>query len=145
MNGLAIDRQAITETCGHCGREYQVTRGSVYREGEPFALFIAGMHGCRGERVVALTIALSQGPKATPLALTLQILPTETEYQMRIVEPSLSPWRDQAYLGRMLSRPEALAGQLKPTFFEIADAVIAMNPELNSYLGGSPDPAAPGG
>jgi hypothetical protein len=134
MSEFTIDRQAATDTCRHCGKVYSVSRGSVYDDGSPFALYIAGMHGCQGDPVVALAVAVKTSAGETPSAITLQVQPSETEFQMRIVAPDNSPWKSHTYLGRMLTREEALASPLRETFFRIADIVVTENPEVNSFL-----------
>ena len=134
MSELKIDRQAATETCQHCGAVYVVSRGSVYEDNLPFALYIAGMHGCKGEPVVALAIAVARPEGETPSAITLQVMPSEIEFEMRIVAPDKSPWHSHAYLGHMLTRNEALASPLRKLFYRIADEVVSENPEVNGFL-----------
>ncbi|MBN1908981.1 MAG: hypothetical protein JW818_04515 [Pirellulales bacterium] len=135
MPPLTIDCQTATDICHCCDREYPVSRGSVFRQGIPFALYMAGMHGCHGDTVVVLAVAVPR-PGEEPTAVTIRIVPTNTQFQMQILDPETSPWRNHAYLGRMLTRQEALASTLKDTFFEIADAVVVSNTSVNNYLNG---------
>jgi hypothetical protein len=117
MSELTIDLQLTTDTCQHCGRVYQVSRGSVYENGSPFALYIAGMHGCEGDPVVALAIAIASPEGETPSAVTLQVRPSDTQIEMQIVAPDSSPWQSHSYLGHMLTRDEVLSSSLREMFF----------------------------
>ena len=92
------------------------------------------MHGCKGKPIVALAIAVARPEGETPSAITLQVRPSETEFEMRIVAPDKSPWYSHAYLGHMLTRKEALASPLRELFYRIADEVVSENPEVNSFL-----------
>jgi hypothetical protein len=83
-----------------------------------------------------MAIAVKDAQQANPSAVSIQVWPTETEYQMVIIDPSISPWRAHTYLGRMLTREEALASPLKGEFFRIAGHVLAENPDINSFLEG---------
>ncbi len=134
MPELTFDHEKATDYCEHCGKEYAVSRGSVYEDNFPIAIYVAGMHGCEGEAIVVLAIALAQPDKQTPVAITLQIMPTETEFEMRIISPDYSPWREYAYLGHTLSRADALASPQKELFFRIADLIVIENPEVNDFL-----------
>jgi hypothetical protein len=128
MSELTIDRQATRDTCQHCRSVYEVSHGSVYDDGAPFALYIAGMHGCESDPVVALVIAIARPEGETPSAITLQVRPSKTQFEMRIIAPYGSPWRSHAYLGHMLTRDEMLSSPLREMFFQIADIVVTDNP-----------------
>ena len=135
MPEFTIDRQAAKDTCKHCGKVYEVSRGSVFEDHSPLALYIAGMHGCEGNPIVALTIAIARPPGEPPSAVTLQVTPTKTQFEMRVIAPDESPWQNHTYLGRMLTREEALASPLIDLFFKLADIIVTENPEVNSFLG----------
>jgi hypothetical protein len=131
---LTLDHQAAQEPCRHCGVDYKVARGCVYDDGEPVALYLAGMHGCHGGKNVALGIGLAPEGKAEPTATTLHIWAAEDEYQMSVMEPDDSPWIGHTYLGRHKTRAEILDSDAKTKVFAIADTVIASIPAIRQYL-----------
>jgi hypothetical protein len=134
MPELTLDYQSAADKCPHCGRDYPVSLGSVYEDGSPRGLYIAGMHACRFGPIVVLAIAIAAPKGKPPSAVTLQVVPSETEFEMSIVDPGTSPWKGRAFLGRMLTREEMLSDPLRDEFFRIADAVVLQNPGVNRYL-----------
>jgi hypothetical protein len=134
MPQFTIDHQAAMETCQHCRSVYSVSRGSVYEDSQPFALYIAGMHDCNGHPVVVLAIAVARPDGEVSSAMTLQVQPSETEYEIRILEPDNSPWKSHSYLGHMLTRNEVLKSPLRETFYQIADTVITSNVVVHTFL-----------
>jgi hypothetical protein len=134
MSSLSIDRQQSSEICDHCGQQYTVSRGSVYNDGAPFALYLAGMHGCGARKSVVLAIAIKRERHEKPTAVSIQVWPEESEYKMAVLEPKVSPWRTHTYLGRMLTRKQALASPLIDMFFHIADVVVADNRDVRSFF-----------
>ena len=134
MSVLTFDQQSTSDVCEHCGSAYPVSRGSVYADGTPFALYVAGMYGCEGDSIVVLTIAIARPVGDLPSAIALQVQLTATELQMSIIAPETSPWRNHTYLGRILTREEALSSPVKEVFFRIADLVVTTNSEVNAFL-----------
>jgi hypothetical protein len=131
---LTIDHQDATEPCGHCGADYAVTRGSVYHDERPVALYIAAMHGCAAMKNAVMAVAFPPSDGKAPIAASLQVWVTPNEIQMSVVEPEQSPWNSHVYLGRHLTRDQVLASPYKERLFEVADAVVALNVAPRSYL-----------
>jgi hypothetical protein len=92
------------------------------------------MHGCDGDAIVALAIAIARTEGFIPSAITLIVQPSDKNIEMRIIEPDISPWKSHTYLGQMLTREEVLASPLREVFFRIADKVVVGNPEVNGFL-----------
>jgi hypothetical protein len=65
----------------------------------------------------------------------LDVWSTDTEIQMSVTDPDESPWREEQYLGSMLTREQALVSPLLPTFFAIADQIALQEP-VSSFVNG---------
>src|SRR5688500_5896034 len=115
----------MQDRCSHCGREFSVIRGSAYEDDEGIALYLAGLHSCDGPPVAHLAIAIRPRYRdnAGPEAILLQMWTTEDSTDMRVTDAVESPWRGEAYLGRLLNRDEALASPLLETVYRIAGHV----------------------
>jgi hypothetical protein len=111
-----------------------VSRGSVYDNGQPLAPYLAGLHGCREQRFVALALAVRTAPQGVSTAVTLQVQATPKELQMVFLEPDRSPWRGHAYLGSMLGPDEARRSELRPLFLHLAEHVVRQNLDVYRYL-----------
>lgn len=132
---VSLDHQEVSDTCTHCGAEYPVTRGSLSADGYPIGLYVAGMHGCRAERFVALAIALRPTTGSEPSAVHLRVWETSGQFQMAFIDPAMSPWKSHAYLGRMLDPEEARRDPRKGEFLHLATHVLHDNPAVRRYLG----------
>jgi hypothetical protein len=136
MGDISIDFELLDHTCSCCDAPFQVSRGGVYRDGVPIGLYLAAMHGC-DLRMALLAIALQtdpHNPEATT-SIALDIWSTDTEIQMSVTDPEDSPWREEQYLGPILTREQALASPLLPIFFTIADQIALQDP-VNRFLNG---------
>jgi hypothetical protein len=136
MNKLTIDTQETNAKCSHCGRMYNISRGSVYEENKPMALYIAGMHGCQGDRIIALVIAHRRDISEEANTITLRIIPTINKIEMTIIDPKSSPWYGESYLGIMLTREQATNCPIIDEYYTIADCIIENNDKVNQYLHG---------
>jgi len=132
---MTFDRQAYSDVCDHCRESFQVVRGSVFDDGNGIALYLAAMHGCDARRV-DLAIAIREGYAGSKetLATFMKVRPRVDEVQMTVVDPTNSCWTTEDYLGRSLTRDEALTSPLIDSFFHIADQLVAEIPELRAYL-----------
>jgi hypothetical protein len=131
-----IDYQNISQNCEHCGEMFKISRGSVYENAKGFSIYLAAMHQCSEGKLVHLAIAVKESYKdfQETCAVAMKIYPTESEFEMTVVDSIDSPWQKESYLGRMLNREEAINSSLIDTFFQIADHIVVDNPELNWYL-----------
>jgi len=111
----------------------------VYRDNDAYAVYYAGFTDSHPNRV-AVAVSLGEwteeaGPQDR-VAFALELWSTATEYQVGLVEPCNSPWRDVAFLGRMLSRAEALEHPWLSDVFHLTDHMISDDPELRGHLAG---------
>ena len=136
MNAISLDHQEVTETCGHCGVVYPVSRGSLYDGDQLHGLYLAGMHGCHEERFVVLAIAIkSGGEEDDKLAVHLRVWRTAADLQMVFIDPADSPWAAHSYLGRMLLPDEARQEPQRGHFIHLAVHVLRENPVVSEYIG----------
>jgi hypothetical protein len=140
MGTLSLDQQTVRQHCAHCGQEFDVSRGSAYEDGEPFALYLAGLHACNGPPVahVAISIRPRYRGNEGPEAALLQMWTTEDSLAMHVTDAADSPWSGERYLGRLLNRAEALASPLLETVFHIAGHVARDNTTVATYLDAGP-------
>ena len=133
---LRLDEQIVEQHCSHCGRPFTVSRGSAFDDGEPFALYLAGLHACDGARVAHLAIAIRPGFRDNPTAeaITLRLWNEGDAFAMHVTDAMESPWKDERYLGRMLDRAEALASSLRESVFHIASHLAIEATAVARYL-----------
>ena len=136
MGQLTLDRQGTTETCAHCRAPIAVSRGSVYDDGLPVGLYLAGMHRCSTQPVAILALALLPQEGARPQAVHLRVVESAEAVEMMFLDPAESPWREHHYLGQMLAAAEARRSSLRDRFFHVADHVVRDLPELRTFLAG---------
>lgn len=136
MGVLTIYHQDVKQSCDDCDETFDVSRGSVYDDGEGIGIYIAGMHQCGSGTMVHLAIAIRKAYEdlAETCAVSLHVWPTESDFEMSVIEPQFSPWKNESNLGRMLEREEALGLAQIETFFHIADHITLKNPKINDYL-----------
>src|SRR5688572_32856539 len=79
---VTLDRQHATETCEHCRGAIAVSRGSVYDDGRPSGLYLAGMHRCDVEPVAILALALLSPGGGPPQAVHLHVRGTPEAVEM---------------------------------------------------------------
>ncbi|MGH7630916.1 MAG: hypothetical protein ACREOF_16335 [Gemmatimonadales bacterium] len=91
MGEVTLDRQHATEICEHCQGRIAVSRGSVYEDGQPCGLDLAGMHHCGADRVAILALALLPPGGGSPQAVHLRVRATEEAFEMVFLEPRESP------------------------------------------------------
>jgi hypothetical protein len=136
MSKITLDQQVIQRACEHCKQPFIVGRGSVYEDGKPISIYLAAMHDCNKNNTVHLAIAICKHHEGLGenTAVTLRANPSDTEFEMTLINPNESPWAAETYLGKMLDRQQALASPLLAAFFEIADHIVMEIPAVNEYL-----------
>jgi hypothetical protein len=129
------------DPCPCCGgRTTRMTR-FVYCDGDARAVYYGAFSNNHPDRYVSLAISLGEwGEGATPdarLAFALRIRSTEAEFQVMVVDAAESPWRDVAFLGRMLDRKEALQHPWIEEVFHITDHIVSEDHDVRDYLNGN--------
>jgi hypothetical protein len=134
---LTLNRQSVWQDCVEYRIGFQVVRGQVLDDGEPIGLYLVALHGHDPSgRLAHLAIAiLNRTPTpSSPNAAAMTIRATAKEYTFAVEDWSVSPWKDEKYLGEMLSRESLLANPSRDLFFHIGDHVVGVLPEIGEYF-----------
>jgi hypothetical protein len=134
---ITLDMQAASEHCPECNVKFPVIRGSVYDEGEPFGLYLIALHGhCPQGRLAHLAIAVldHSGTKQRPIAASIDVIAEPEQIGFSLIDWQSSPWRNEVYLGQMLSPEQVNASPHRATFFDIAEHVVQDLPDVRAYL-----------
>jgi hypothetical protein len=134
---ITLDRQVVSEHCPECHADFSVVRGSVFDGGEGCGLYVIALHGHspRGPRAhLAIAILDGSDGEKVPLAAAMTAISTPEQFGFTLVEWEASPWRNEAYLGQMLSRAEVRSSPHLSTFFHIAEHVVEDLPEVSAYF-----------
>jgi hypothetical protein len=136
MSNISIDKQIIEQICPNCQSNFSVCRGSVYDESKPIAIYLVALHSCNSNKLADMAIAIKNELESLEkaFAITLNIISTEKEYQVSIIEPQDSLWYKETYLGTLLKREEAREHPLRELFFHITDHIVLEIPEINNYF-----------
>jgi len=131
---ISLDQQTKPQRCPECDVEFTVVRGSVYEAGLPIGLYLIALHGHAPEgRLAHLAVAVLD-LAGRPQAVAMTVLATSEQFGYTAVDWSESPWRHEAYLGKMLDREAALASSHWPKCLEIAGRIVRDVPEVATYL-----------
>jgi hypothetical protein len=129
--------QAPCPCCG--GRTTALTR-FVHKDGDAHAVYLATFSNNHPEKVVSLAAGLGDwGEGASPndrVAFAMQLRRTATGFAVAVVDGSTSPWSGAAFLGRLLSREEALGHPLIGEAFHVTDHIVQEDEPIREYLGG---------
>ena len=116
-----------SSTCECCsGRTTRLTR-FVYRDGDAYAVYYAAFSDNHPDRVVSLVVSMGEWDDDASadrrLAFSLLLRSGPQTYSVTVVDGEESPWREAGFLGRFLSRPDALAHPWVKDVFHITDHV----------------------
>lgn len=134
---ITLDKQVVSQRCPECDLEFTVVRGSAFGDGQPIGLYLIALHGHSPDgRLGHLAIGLLESTVKKPqaYAAAMQVIAMPHQFGFSLVEWQTSPWRNETYLGRMLSRSEVRASPHRETYFHIADHVVEDLPEVQSYF-----------
>jgi hypothetical protein len=131
---LTLDHQHATERCNHCSKDYPVSRGSIYDDGRPIAIYLAGLHPCESGGSAIFGIGVNDEHSAQPESFSIQVWLVNDQYEMTLLNPEQSPWKSHSYLGRMLNRSEVLASPKKTFYFDLADCIVRKNPQVIAFF-----------
>ncbi len=123
------------ECCG--GRTTRLTR-FVHRDGDAYAIYYALFADNHPDRTVSATVSIGEWcDGSTPdqrIAFALELRATDAQYQVGIVDVERSPWRSATFIGRTLSRAEALAHPRLSEVFHITDHIVIEDEPIHNYL-----------
>lgn len=129
------------DPCSCCGKERRASFGFVHDEADTVAFYYAALAPlAHRERSVTLAVSLGDwGHEVDPTtrhAAVLRARSVKGEIEIAFLEPSESPVRDRAPLGRILTRADALRSVTCDRFVEIAGAVLLDDADVNDYIAG---------
>ena len=134
---ITLDRQVITKHCDTCAADFRVVRGSAFDCGRPMGLYLIALHGHSADGLLAhLATAILEEKTGEPVASAMVVSATSDQFQFSLVDWNESPWNEERYLGRMLSRADVLSSSSKQIFFNIADRVVEDLAEVREYFSG---------
>jgi hypothetical protein len=133
---ITLDKLVTSEHCAECNATFRTVRGSVFADGEPIGLFLIALHGHSPQGKLAhLAIALKgETSSEMPIAAAMDVIAMPQQFGFSLVDWSASPWRAEAYLGRMLDREQVRASGQRTLFFQVADRVVEDLQEVQSYF-----------
>jgi hypothetical protein len=134
---ITLDKQVVSQRCPECEAEFTVVRGSVYDGGQGCGLYLIALHGHTPQGPLghmAVAVLDRSGGQPVPLAAAMDVIATPEQFGFALVEWEASPWRGEAYLGRMLAPAGVRASPHRPTFFHIAEHVVKDLPEVRAYF-----------
>ena len=134
---ITLDKQVVSQRCPECDQEFTVVRGSAFGDGEPIGLYLIALHGHSpdgrlGHLAIGLLDSTAKEPQAN--AAAMQVIAMPHQFGFSLVDWQTSPWRNEFYLGRMLSPSKVRASLHRGTFFHIADHVVEDLSEVQSYF-----------
>lgn len=125
---------SVCECCG--GKTTRLTR-FVYKDDDAFAIYYLIFTDNHPEKSITGIISIgdwaSDDPPKNRKAFPFKIWITDKNYQIGLLDKSDSPWQD-ALLGEILNRDEALKHAWIEDVFHITDHIIAEDKTAIKYL-----------
>jgi len=125
--------------CGCCGGKTTSLVRFVLRDGAPYAVYYAAFsenHPAAGVKaLVSLGDWSAAGSPERRTAFALHLALSPAGYHVDLLDGEDSLWRTATLVGRLLSRDEALVHPLLGEALQVADEMVAQDPEVRAYLG----------
>lgn len=130
------------DSCPCCGGRTTCLTRFVYSDGDAHAVYYAAFSDKHRDRIVSVMLSLGEwGEGSTPkdrVAFALRIRFAKSECQVMVIDAEQSLWHDAEFLGRMLSRKQALRHPWIQEVFHITDHIVTEDPDVRDYLDGKP-------
>jgi len=140
MFSLELGKEISNKACSCRGKQYKSIVGFIKRDKDADAVYFASLQTGHKDIAVGLTVSIGKWWDDSALNerhwIYLTVIPSPTNFNMKIEEPNSSPHVNFKPLGIALSRSEALSSDLKGDFFDVADYIVLEDPAVNSYLMG---------
>jgi len=137
---LEIECEVPTRTpCSCCNNTTVRLTRFVYRDGDAHAVYYAQFTEGHEDGTLSGLISLGEwGDNAPPerrVAFPFALWRDGENYNVRITNAEVSPWRDVTLMGRILDRTEALQHAWLQEVFQITDQMTEDDPEVRTYFG----------
>ena len=122
--------------CDCCGDTTTRLTRFVSREGDAFAVYFAAFTSGHGDFVSVLAGFGEWGENATPTertAIAFRIWTLEDRFQVGLVDAEEDGWSTD-FLGRKLTRAEALESVFKQEVFDLSDHIVECDRPIIEYL-----------
>jgi hypothetical protein len=137
MNDAFAIEPGIETTVGHCdtcGHLSKLFRGFVYESGVPHAVYACYFTDSHPEQGVSMAVSLrGWGEGADPSikeCVALEWFVTDSGPGCRVVDAQDTSWAKEQFLGRMLSRSEAMGSGRAAEAFAVSDAIWLQDQRL---------------
>jgi len=124
--------------CECCGKDTISLTRFVLKNGNAHAVYYLQYTLGHDSEYMSGLIGLGEwGESAAPanrLAFPFRLWETQDSYNVGFIEAEDSPWSDSTFLGRLLSRDEALAHPWCEEVFHITDHITQEDPEAIAFL-----------
>ena len=137
---LTIEYEAPRDQgpCPCCGgRTTSLTR-FVHKDGDAHAVYLATYSDNHQEKLVSIAAGIGEWGDGTTaedrVAFAMQLRCNNDGFAVSVIDGSASPWPAAAFLGRLLTREEALANPLIQEAFHLTDHIVLEDEPIKAYL-----------
>lgn len=138
MLSFELEAPREQDPCPCCGGRTTALTRFVHKDGNAYAVYLASFSDNHPDRVVSLVAGLGEwGDGTTPadrIAIAMQLRCTATGYGVAVIDGLDSPWANATFLGRLLSREEALASPSVADAFHLTDHIVLEDEPIIQYL-----------
>ena len=127
--------------CDKCGTPYRRVYGTIYEDEQGLGIYSADLHTKEHDLRVLPALGMrywdAKADAWATCSCTIEVWPTDAEYQMAVRDAAASPYRDGHLMGRVLDREELLARPERDGVFHMADHIVTDDPRVRSHLDGA--------
>lgn len=129
--------EPLINNCECCGNEQVGLTRFVYRDHDAFAIYYIDFTRNHAEKVATGIISIGDWdtddePK-NRFSFPFKITCTENNFQISLIDRAASPWQE-AFLGNILDRNEALNHPWIKDVFHLTDHIIEQDLEVRSFF-----------
>jgi hypothetical protein len=110
----------------------------VHKDGNAHAVYLATFSDNHPERIVSIATGIGEWGEGTSpkdrVAIAMQLRCNDEGYAVSVIDGSDSPWPTAEFLGRRLTRTEALANPLIKEVFHLTDHMVLEDEPIKAYL-----------
>jgi hypothetical protein len=134
---LEVGRAPRTEVCSDCGGVSQSTQGSIYRNGDAFAIYFATLYahadGPRAQLAIGIGAWQGDGSSADSSGY-LDVFLTAEAVQFGFTDPANSAWADSALLTGPLMAEDVRHHPRRGDYLAIAETIVRSDPTVASHV-----------